>query len=218
MNDERKPTAAGTGLADLAQVKLSPDREHVLLAALHSSGGSPAWRARKAAEARELLALAELAPRMEIWELDLGADLRAVIHLEGPVACLPGGQGALVIERHALLGLTYRQEALSRPLSGYAFVQILAPHGVWLPNVSADAAQAICLGTSLPAGVRVRDLVLMSFDALTMRSVQMDELDPAGVLNGAAARFWQSPLNATRIPLGTSPFLGPVHESTKDAT
>ena len=87
---------------------------------------------------------------------------------------------------------------------GYAFVEVLEPRGVWLPAVD-EARQAVCLGPELPVGIRVSELVLMTYGALSMQTTQLDERDSAGVFNPEAAVWWQQ--NADRIPLTRTPFL-----------
>src|SRR5262249_48914150 len=154
------------GLAALAQVVLSPEREQQLGAAAARAGGPAPWRARKAAEARDLLALSQLASRLVVLELDLRECLRALLGLYVPVPCRPEEGGELVVAARAVLGLSYPHEALSRQLPGYAYVQILAPDLVWHANVARHPAQPLCLGAQLPAGIRVKELVLMAYGAL----------------------------------------------------
>jgi hypothetical protein len=60
----------------------------------------------------------------------------------------------------------------------------------------------------VPRGYPLREAVLASYAALTLQSVMVDELDPVGVMNRQAARWWQA--NAGRIPLTTTPFLAPL--------
>jgi len=171
-------------------------------------GGSAAWRHRKLAEADELCRLAEVCGRLAIGQLDLSVDLRADLLLRVTVPCLPDAAGPLVIAEAARLGVIYREGSIVLPQPGYSFVQILAPHPVWHPNVSPDSVQALCLGPSLPAGVPLREIILMTYGALTMMSVQMDPANSAGVLNPAAAEWFQR--NPSRIPLSRAPFMQPA--------
>jgi hypothetical protein len=129
------------------------------------------------------------------------------LFLRVPVPCRPGGVGDLVIEPEAVLGLTYPEEALRQAMPGYSFLQVLAPSDVWHANVAFGPVRPLCLGTALPAGVRVKELVLMAYGALSMQTVQIDEQGPAGVLNAAAALWWQQ--NTARAPLSRAPFLRP---------
>lgn len=195
------------GLADLAKVQLDATRSERLDRAAEYSGGPPAIRARKRAEAHDLLAMSQIASRLQVVELDLSYSLRTAIHLRGPVPCRPNPDGPLQIEYDAMLGLNYRHESFAKPTPGWGFFQLLMPRRCWHANVSNDAVQALCLGPQLPAGVRVRDLVLMAFGALTMQSVQVDEYAPAGVLNKEAAIWWQA--NMSRVPLSDEAFVCP---------
>ena len=91
------------------------------------------------------------------------------------------------------------------PQPGYAFVSILQPRPVWHSNVSPDQNQVLCLGPQLPAGIPLKEIILMTYGALTLQTTQLDRLDPAGVLNPAAAEWWQH--NTQWIPLTREPFL-----------
>jgi len=196
------------GLAALGEVRLAPPRQELLDRAMRDAQGTAPWRARKGAEARELFALEALAPpgRLIVRNLDAREGLRALVMLDVPVGCRPGGSGPLVVERGAVVGIHYPQEVLYRPLPGPSLVQILAPLGVWHANVSTGASQHLCLGATLPPGVRLKELVLMTYGALSMQSVMIDATDPAGVLNYDAAEWWLE--NRDRLPLTSVPFLG----------
>jgi hypothetical protein len=195
------------GLVALSEVALSVANQRVLDEAVQRAGGPPVWRCRKQAEARDLLALTQLAPRLKVGWVELGEDLRALLYLRVPVPCRPGGAGELVVAPQAVLGLTYPQEALRQPLPGYSFLQVLAPGDVWHANVAFGPVRPLCLGASLPAGVRVKELVLMAYGALSMQTVQIDEQGAAGVMNVAAAQWWQQ--NTARAPLTRASFLSP---------
>jgi hypothetical protein len=52
------------------------------------------------------------------------------------------------------------------------------------------------------------EIVVMTYGALTMQSVMIDEQDSAGVLNRDAAHWWQQ--NLWRIPLSREPFIRPL--------
>jgi hypothetical protein len=200
------PAPAG-GLAALGDVELSPLQQRMLDRAASLNGGSRAWQARKLAEARDLLALARIAPRLRIDFIDLETDLRAMLHLQVPVPCLPDADGQLRRADRCVLGLTYPEEALRGPLPGPSFMQVLDPLNVWHGNISAPPVQRCCLGVRVPTAIRAKDLVLMTYGALSMQTVQFDEWDAAGVMNVAAAQWWQ--LNQSLIPLSTEPFLSP---------
>jgi hypothetical protein len=199
---------AGPGLHSLSAIELAPRHRALLDAALAGSGGDPAWRRRKTREAHELLALSQVAPqgRLRVDWLDARDSLRALLHLEVPVPCRPDPANRLRVERSATLGLTYPQEAARLPLPGWSFLQVLWPTEVWHPQVGSRG-QPLCLAASLPAGVRVRSLILLAYGALRLElaTLQVDELDPAGVFNVDAARWWQQ--NLGLAPLSRTPFL-----------
>jgi hypothetical protein len=206
-----KSTQRAGGLAALDDVTLTAERQAQLDQAAAGAAGPAVWRQRKLAEARDLLALSQIAPpgRFTVEHLDLDEALRALLLLAVPVPCRPGGEGPLLVERRAMLGLHYPEAALRQVMPGYAFVHVLVPFAVWHANVAPiPEGQAVCLGAQLPAGVRAKELVLMTYGALSMQTVMIDPGDPAGVLNAAAARWWQD--NLDRVPLTRTPFLGPL--------
>src|SRR5438552_19147293 len=93
-------------LSALGAVALSPENQQRLDTALAASGGRQAWRARKRAEARDLLALSQIAGRLTVQALDLGEALRVLLHLRVPVPCLDGRR-RFEVAPLAVLGLTY---------------------------------------------------------------------------------------------------------------
>jgi hypothetical protein len=196
---------ASCDLSSLWRVQLDRGHSAMLAAAKSSCGGSALWRHRKLAEARELLALAQLSRRLHVVHLDLSVDLRAALLMRVSVPCLREPNGPLEVGDTAHLGLIYREESLLLPQPGFSFIQILAPHPVWHPNVSPDPIQALCLGPRLVAGIPVRELILLTYGALTMMTVQLDPRNSAGVLNPAAADWYQR--SPRWIPLSREPFL-----------
>jgi hypothetical protein len=197
----------GADLTQLAAVSLSPSRQGHLDQAGLRCGGSAVWRARKLAEARELLALEQVCRRVTLFMLDVTADLRARIGLCAPVPCLPDPAQPLVVASAALLELVYREEAVYQPQPGYSFVRVSHPRPLWLPNASFDPYQVICLGPVLPAGMPVKELLGLVFGALCLTTVTLDPADAAGTLNPAACEWWMQ--NRSRIPLSREPFLLP---------
>ena len=194
------------GLSDLERVELVGRGRRLLDQAWATAGGHAAWRQRKQAEARDLLALAQLAPhRLDVAHLDLDESLRAAVSLRVPVPCRPEGAGGTMRADGAFLGIRYPQEAMLRPLPGHAFVQVLRPTAVFHAQVPDHPAQPLCLGASLPAGIRLREIVLMTYGALSMQTLMLDENDPAGVMNPTAARWWLD--NLDLVPLTRTPFL-----------
>ena len=194
------------GLCALPGVKLNPRNQGLLDLATATNGGDPAWRLRKVAEARDLLALSQIAPagRLQVQAIDLREHLRAVAVLGVPVPCRPDAHNVLRVARRALIGMVYPRDVLLRCLPGPSFVQILDPPDVWHANV-APGDQPLCLGVALPCNVPLLELVLMTYDALGMKTRQVNEADEAGVFNVAAARW--SAANLHRAPLASAWFL-----------
>ena len=206
---EIQPVVPDGGVGALDKVQLSKWHERMLDRAMAGCNGPAAWRNRKRAEARDLLALAQISGRMTVGEIDLGESLRALVRIRVPVPLEPDDTGHLRLADQAVLGLTYRQEAIRAPQPGYSFVQLLAPPaGVWHANVGRrEHGQPVCLGQTLDAGIPVREIILLTYGALSMQSVlvMIDERDSAGVMNFRAARWWQQ--NLDKIPLSREPFV-----------
>ena len=203
------------GLNDLSAVVLDARWQGLLDGAAAACGGPAVFRMRKLVEARDLLALGQLSGRLDVGMLDLADDLRALFTLRVPVARRPTPDGQLLLADRALLALTYPREALSRPMPGPALVVMLAPVDPWYATVALGPVRPVCLAAgNLPAGVRVRDLVLATYGALSGQNVQVDEFDPGGVLNVEAARWWQQ--NRNRLPLTREPFVAPPVTAAKE--
>ena len=196
------------GLKDLERVELNPRNRDMLDRAMEHCGGDPATRNRKQAEAGELLALSQIAPpgRLVVEALDLREHLRAMLALEVPVACQPKENNELDIYDRALIGFTYPNEGFQRPLPGFAFFQILLPRNVWLAQIK-QPEQALCIAPQVPAGTRTSMLLLRAYGALSMQSIQIDVMDPAGLFNEEIARWWQN--NLHRVPLTSTALLDP---------
>jgi hypothetical protein len=198
-------------LSELSRVPLNEQNKLLLDGVARHAGGAPEFRGKKIGETHDVLALSQLAPpgRLRVEMLDLRTDLRAKLRLCVPVACMPpGSNGGIVVAREAVLRLTYREAAMRLPQPGYSYIQIESPLFVWLANVAWDPQQPLCLGATLPAGVKCSELVLLAYSALAMTSVMIDPGDAAGVMNAHAALWWQQPQNAQRTPLTRAPFLG----------
>lgn len=199
----------GSDLGAIALTVLTPEHRQMLERAGEQSGGSLSWRRRKAAEARDLLSLAQIAPpgRLAVDFLDMRQALRAIVRLEVAVATRPEPGGPVIVQRGAVLGLTYPEELLQQPLPGAALVQILAPRHSWHPNASSGPIQRLCLGATIGVGIPLVEITLRSYGALAMQSVTVEPSDPAGVMNHEAALYWSE--NLDRTPLSTTPFLRP---------
>jgi hypothetical protein len=203
--------AARPGLGDLDRVELSPRNCDALEYAMAHCGGDAATRNRKRAEARELLALSQIAPtgRIIVEALDLREDLRAMLVMQVPVACRPGPDNEPQICERALIGFTYPNEGFRRPLPGSAFFQILLPRNIWLAQIK-QPEQSLCIAPQIPAGTRTAMLLLRAYGALSMQSIQIDDMDPAGVFNVEIAHWWQE--NLHRVPLTSVALLGTAQD------
>jgi hypothetical protein len=195
------------GLGALAGVELNAHHGAMLAAARAACGGSKPWRCRKIAEARDVLALAQLSGRLLVFGIDLATDLRLHCLMRVAVPLLPDPAKPPRVGDTAQLGIVYREAGMFTAQPGYSFVQILAPHPVWHPNVSPDFHQILCLGPRLAAGIPLREIILMTYGALTMMTVQLDPANSAGLLNPASAALFQR--NTKLIPLSREPFLRP---------
>ena len=201
--------AAGPSLSRLGDRELNPQHQKVLTLAAASMQGPESWKTRKIAETHNLLALAECAgpSRLEVLTLDLAMDLRTVIKLHVPVALKPDAQGELRTASEAVLGLNYPQMIRAVPLPGFAVVSLLFPPLAWYPNIGSTRGQRICLGTNLPTGIPVTELVIAAYSALSLQTVNLDPADAAGVMNVSAAEWWQA--NQHLMPLTSEPFICP---------
>lgn len=194
-------------LHTLDRVKLTPANQALLAAVLAENAGSLPWKARKAAEALSLVSLSQIAPdRVKLLDISVHGPLRAVVALHVPVALHPMNE-ELPIAPSALVGIHYEEAAVREAFPGHAFVTVLEPGpATWNPYVAVDGPLMgqLCLGPTLPPGIRVVPILQMTYGALSMASVQLDQFAP-GVMNPAAAAWWA--LNQHRMPLTREPLL-----------
>jgi hypothetical protein len=193
------------GLSALGDIQLSSARQKVLESARLACAGHAVWQNRKVVEAYDLLALEQISNRFRVEFLDIQESLRTLVRMRVPTPCLPDPESNLLLAPEICLGITYPEEALRSPMPGFAFVEIMHPRHVWHANVSAEGAQMLCLGARLPAGIQLKEIMLMTHGAISMQTVMIDELDAAGVLNPDAARWWQQ--NIHRLPLSREAFI-----------
>jgi hypothetical protein len=192
-------------LTQLNKVPLAPHHSRILKAAESNCGGGPQWRNRKRMEAHEVLALAQVSRRLVVLGLDLREAIRIHFLMRAPVPCLPDPDGQLQIEPFAELGLIYPECALVDVQPGHSFASLLRPLHAWIPSVSAvELGQRICLG-QLPAATRVREIILLLFQVLTLSEVQFDPRDALGIMNRAAGEWYQR--NPSPIPLTKETFI-----------
>ncbi len=208
------PEKPAGGLAELEKVRLGHRYQQMLEGAAATCGGPRFWRDRKGAMTRNVLALAEISPRFGVQNVDMRETLKIRAMMRVPVPLRPDADGRLRVANTAQLTLIYPQEALRQPLPGYSFVEMVRPLGVWHANCSAEPVQLLCLGAELPAGIRLTNIVLMTYGALSMQTTMLDERDAAGVMNPDAARWWQE--NTALTPLSQALFLGPDGPDDRD--
>ncbi len=193
------------GLAGLDAVPLTPHhRAGINLLGLHC-GGSQRLQHRKLTEAARLFALEQVSSRFRIAEMRLTDGLQVRFALDVPVPCMPDQNGRLVVQSPAILAMDYCDEAFDSPQPGTSFIAVLQPRAVHHPNVAVHPLQPLCLGPILPAGIRATELVIMTYQALAMQNLNVDELSAEGVLNDQAAIWWQQ--NLDKVPLTREPFL-----------
>jgi hypothetical protein len=199
-------------LTSLSQVQLSENHQAMLQFAAPDHQQTDPLLVRMVNEARDVLALSEIAPpgRLRIDWIDIsGSTLAIVMLMRVVVPRVPDSANQLRLGQLVRLGLTYPRAAISQVLPGTAFFDVIQPLDGWHPSISIPGPAApiprLCLGPELMAGIRCVDLILMAYGALCMQTLQIDERDPAGVMNIQAALWWQQ--NLHRLPLSTTPFL-----------
>jgi hypothetical protein len=106
------------GLSNLDSVLLLPEHEEQLARLRKYSLGSPTWRMRKYTEARDLLALVQIAPRMTLLALEGTTALRAIVRLRTTVPCLTPGADDLVVGDTVDLAIRYREEMFGGVVCG----------------------------------------------------------------------------------------------------
>ena len=200
------PLPADFDLTRLERVPLDDRHGSLLESAKAACGGSPAWRNRKGREGHDVLALAQTTGRITVLALDLREAMRFRFLMRAPVPCRPDPAGPLQVAPCAELGLCYPESAVIEPQPGYNFISLLRPSHAWHPNIApVEFGQRICLGPQLPAATRLREIIFLTYHALTLAAAQFNPLDPAGVMNGAAAEWYQR--NPGHIPLSKEPFI-----------
>jgi hypothetical protein len=140
--------------------------------------------------------------------LDLRTDITAVVALhDTPVPCMDPGDTDIQIKYGAVIAIEYPAEILIKPLPGTRMVRLLQPANPHHSNIGPPGTRppVICLGENIPRGFPLTEIVLTVYAALTLQAISLDYMDPTGVLDPAAAVFWQA--NAQRAPLSTAPFI-----------
>ena len=208
-----QPPAELASLSELGSVQLEDFYRAMFEAAVSRCIGSAPYPKRMKVELYEFLALAQISGgRIEPLAATFEGEFQMHFILHAPVP-MKNAEDEVVIFDWAHIHLRYPEEALSQALPGTAFVRILKPNRVFHPNASEPGpgipGQVLCLGAAMPPATRLREIVMITWGALTLQSVSLDLMDPAGVLNPDAVLYWQSPVARERIPLTTEPFLNP---------
>jgi hypothetical protein len=107
--------------------------------------------------------------------------------------------GGVRIHHEARVSLRYPAEFLRGPIQGQALAAIEGPAHVLHPNVGSMPDQRVCLGHSLPRGLPLRELVLMTYAALSMQAVELPSGEAGPMMNGAALVYWR--MHAACVPL-----------------
>ncbi|KYK23604.1 hypothetical protein AYK24_07275 [Thermoplasmatales archaeon SG8-52-4] len=203
---KKQNVSKGT-LNSLDKVELSEKNHNILENVRRSSRGPRYWQDRKPEESRDALALEQISNgRISIKEIDATEALQIIMFMKTLVPLQPNSKGKLEVADGVILGLTYRKEAVILPQPGYSYVQILSPNNIWHANVGElRDGQPLCLGDKLPAAIPIKEIVLMTYGALSMQTIMINEMDSSGVLNPTAAKWWQH--NLDKIPLSKEPFI-----------
>jgi len=203
------PTPAPQAPLDLTQldcVQLGRRNADLLrLMELVSRGPEP-WRDVKRRAFRSVLALGELAGRTRVTGMDPVETLHVELEMDCAVPLRDAATGVISAGSGVRLALSYPREAMSSSLAGSAFVTILAPDNVWLPNLSPGSSQ-LCLAGRIPAGTPLVRLILLAYGSLTLQLPPLDISDSNGVFNPAAALDYAQPAMRARMPLSREPFL-----------
>jgi len=174
-----------------------PLASELLQRALATNSGRREWREFKAEQARELLELCAKSPRMTLLGLDLSGDFAALYGIAMPVPCRPIGDQLRIVSR-AIFNLRYAEEWRWQPPAGFEPLGVLEPFDLFGPNMVAAPHGGVCLG-HIPAGITVREIVLLGYFAVTLQTYQLNEVDPQGILNPAACEYFR--LHQEWLPL-----------------
>lgn len=165
------------------------------------NSGNRAWRQWKLHAAEELLQLTAQTDRMQLLDLSLAGDFRAIYRIRMPVPRCPVN-GRLAIADEAIFHLHYLEEWRVESPPPWAIIGLLEPPDFFHPNSAIALRGALCLG-AIPAGVSPKEIALMGYSTVALQSVQLNESDPAGVLNLEACEYYRNhPEYMPLTPLG----------------
>ena len=171
-----------------------------------NNAGKRPWQVWKSVEAGEVVDLFEQSnkqagaagaegasgsvPRVELLDINFQGDLNIAYRVQMPVPRWPV-DGKLQLGSSAVFHLHYREQWRWEAPAGWEPLGLFDPFDPYHPNMAPSLGGAICLGT-LPAGVSLKELVLMGYYALSLQNHVLDETDPHGVLNIPACEFYRN--------------------------
>lgn len=199
---------------DSADSERQAKLRRLLAEAVQRVGGRRPWRIWKQREAEDIIALAEKAPRLEVLEMDLQGDLAVVYRIRMPVPRTPRN-GELQIGQEAIFHLVYQESWLWESPQGWAPLGLLFPPDPFHPEARPALRGALCLGR-LPPGTRPTEIILLGYYMLSLQAIQLNELDPNGVLNAEACDYFRSS-HPEYVPLTRAGLCEPL-ESQKEAS
>jgi hypothetical protein len=164
--------------------------ERLFEEAIAAAAGRRAWKTWKQEAAGDLLALTHKAARLDPVGLDLRGDLTFVYRLRMPVPRWPV-RGQLQIGREAVFHLVYKESWLWESPEGWEPLGLLFPPDPFHPEAKPAVRGALCLGKLQP-GTRPTEIVLLGYYMLSLQAIQLNELDPSGVLNSEACDYFRS--------------------------
>lgn len=197
----------GTDLEDLLDLPLTDENRRRLDEACAHMAGDAHWATRRRHELHKAMALTQVTGRVRPLFIDATDELRIALAMHVTVPTMRSGE--LLVADHAIIELRYPQDVMTQNLPGTAFLRIAQPRGVWLAN-ACPITGALCVGTEdTMRNISVVELIWLAYSALTLQVHMYDERDPARVINGEAARWWQ--VNQRHIPLTDEPLIPRAH-------
>jgi hypothetical protein len=186
---------------------------------LQQNGGARDWRDFKASASRELIDLANRAPRVGILGLSLEGDLHAAYTVQMPVPRWPHS-GRLIIGKEVVFHLMYQESWRWESPPSFLPLAITSPFDIFHPNCRPSALPVaapglgiipvpgvmVCLG-DLPPGTPPKEIMLLGYYAVTLQDRILDELDPKGVFNPAACAYYRD--HPQYLPLTRTGLLDP---------
>ena len=122
--------------------------------------------------------------------LHVEGDLDAVYRIQMPVPRWPV-DGQLQLAATAIFHLHFEERWCRESPAGWMPLSLLEPTDPFAPNMAPGRRGATCLGENLPPGILVREIVLLGYHAVALQTCQLDESDPAGVLNLEACDYFR---------------------------